>query len=93
MCTIRRTSTDNSSSIFKNIFDSVNYQYIKNLYCIGNKSFGAYTYDINSIQENTNIYDSAKNSNTLLIKEALHIKLKKSILNCLKASKELQLFN
>ena len=51
-------------------------------------------YDINSIQENTNITDSAKNWNTLLIKEALHIKLKKPILNsALKASKELQLFN
>ena len=67
---------------------------IKILYCIGNKSFDAYTYDINSIQENTNIIDLAKNWNTLLIKEALYIKLKKPVLNNnLKASKELQLFN
>ena len=44
-------------------------------------SFGAYTYDISSFQENTNIIDSATNWNTLLIKEALHIKLKKPILN------------
>ena len=43
-------------------------------------SFGAYTYDISSFQENTNIIDSATNWNTLLIKEALHIKLKKPIL-------------
>ena len=53
-----------------------------------------YTHDINSIQENTNIIDSAKNWNTLLIKQALHIKLKKPDLNSgLKASKELQLLN
>ena len=46
---------------------------------------------INSIQE----IDSATNWNTLLIKEGLHLKLKKPVLNSdLKASKELfQLFN
>ena len=87
-------ATNNSSSVFNHISDCVNYQYIKNLHCTGNKSFDAYTYDINSIQENTNIINSAKNWNTLLIKEALHIKLKTPILNGgLKASKELQLFN
>ena len=48
----------------------------------------------NSIAENTNIMDSVTNWNTSLIKELLHIKLKKSVLNSgLKASKELQLFN
>ena len=67
---------------------------LKILYCIGNKSFDPYTYDINSIQENTNIIDLAKNWNTLLIKESLQIKLKKAVLNNgLKASKDLQLFN
>ena len=69
-------------------------KYIKNLHCIGNKLFDAYAYDINSIQENTNIIDSGKNWNILLLKEALYIKLKKPILNSgSKASKELQLFN
>ena len=48
---------------------------------VGNKSFDAYKYDLNSIQENTNIIDSAKNWITLLIKEKFHIKLKKSVLN------------
>ena len=48
-------ATDNGSSVFNHISDCANYQYIKNLHCIGNKSFDAYTYDINSIQENTNI--------------------------------------
>ena len=67
---------------------------LKILYCIGNKSFDPYTYDINSIQENTNIIDLAKNWNTLLIKESLQIKLKKPVLNNgLKAPKDLQLFN
>ena len=48
----------------------------------------------NSIPENINIIDSVTNWNTSLIKEVLHIKLKKSVLNSgLKASKELQLFN
>ena len=87
-------TANNGSSVFNHISDCANYQYIKNLFCIGNKSFDTYTYDINSIQENTNIIDSAKNWNTLLMKEALHIKLKKPVLNSgLKASKELQLFN
>ena len=87
-------AADNSSSVFHHISDYVNYQYIKNLYYIGNKSFDAYTYDTNSTQENTNIIDSAKNWNTLFTKEALHSDLKKPILNSgLKASKELQLFN
>ena len=46
-----------------------------------------------SFPENINI-DSVTNWNTSLIKEVLHIKLKKSVLNSgLKASKELQLFN
>ena len=58
-----------------------------------NKSFDAYTFNINSIQENTNINDSVTNWNTLLIKETLHIKLKKPVLNSgLKTWKELQLF-
>ena len=48
---------------------------------VGNKSFDASTYDLNSIQENTNIIDSAKNWNALLIKETFHIKLKELILN------------
>ena len=48
---------------------------------VGNKSFDAYKYDLNSIQENTNIIDSAKNGITLLIKEKFHIKLKKPVLN------------
>ena len=48
---------------------------------VGNKSFDSYTYDLNSIQENTNIIDSAKNWNTSLIKETFHIKLKEPILN------------
>ena len=62
--------------------------------CIVNASFDAYTYNINSIQENTNIIDSATNWNTLLIKKALHIRLKKPVLNSgLKASNELQLVN
>ena len=47
-----------------------------------------------SFPENINIIDSVTNWNTSLIKEVLHIKLKKSVLNSgLKASKELQLFN
>ena len=87
-------ATDNSSSVFNHISDCANYQYMTTLYGIGNKSFDAYKYDINSIQENTNIIDSAKNWNTFLIKERLHIKLKKPVLNSgLKASKVLQLFN
>ena len=87
-------ATDNSSSVFNHMPDCANYQYIKILYCIGNKSFDAYTYDIDSIQENTNIIDSAKNLNTLLTKEALHIKLKKPVVNSgLKTLKELQLFD
>ena len=58
--------------------------------CIENKSFGMYTYSINLIQENANIIDSATNWSTLMIKEALHIKLKKPALNSgLKESKEL----
>ena len=82
-------ANDNGSSVFNHI-----YRYIKNVYGIVNKSFDAHTYDINSIQEKTNIINSAKNWNTLLIKEALHIKLKKPVFNSgLKASKELQLFN
>ena len=61
---------------------------------IGNKSFDAYTYDINSIQKNTNIIDSAKNWNILLIKEVLNIKMKIPILKSgLKASKELRLLS
>ena len=41
-----------------------------------------------------NITASATNWDTLLIEEALHIKLKKAVSNSgLKASKELQLFN
>ena len=36
--------------------------------------------DTNSIQEIANIIDSATNWNTRLIKEALHIELKKSVL-------------
>ena len=53
-----------------------------------------YTYNISSIQENTNIIDSAVNWNTLLMKEALHLKLRKPVLNGgLKATKELQLCN
>ena len=70
--------------------DCVSQQYIKNLYCIENKSFDAYTYNINSIQENTNIIDSASNWNTLLIKEAFHVQQKKPVLNSgLKASKDI----
>ena len=64
-------ATDNGSSVFNHISDCANYQYIKNLHCIENKSFDSYTYDINYIQENTSIIDSARNWNTLLIKEAL----------------------
>ena len=87
-------ATNKGCSIFNHISDCTNYQYIKSLYCIGNKSFDVYTHDINSIQENTNIVDSAKNWNTLLIKQVLHIKLKKPDLNSgLKASKELQLLS
>ena len=51
-----------------------------------------YMYDKYYIQENRNIIDSAKNWNTLLTKQELHIKLKKSVLKKgLKATKELQL--
>ena len=78
---------DNSSSVFNQISDCANYQYIKNLYCIENKSLDACTYNINSIQENTNIIDSAMNWNSLLVEVALQIKLKKPVLNSdLKAS-------
>ena len=91
---IEEHASDNSSSVFNHISDCANCQYMKTLHGIGNKSFDAYKYDINSIQENTNITDSAKNWNTFLIKETLHIKLKKPVLNSvLKASKVLQLFN
>ena len=87
-------ATENGSSVFNHISDYANYQYLKSLYCIGNKSFDAYMYDVNSTQENKNIADSARNWYTLFIKQTLHIKLKKPILNSgLKASKELQLFN
>ena len=41
-------ATDNGSSVFNHISDCSTYQYRKNLYYIGNKSFDAYTYDINS---------------------------------------------
>ena len=67
---------------------------LKILYCVGNKSFDPYAYDINSIQKNTNIIDLAKNWNTLLIKGSLQIKLKKPVLkNSLKTPKDIQLFN
>ena len=89
-----QTELNRIKKIINHIYDCANYQYMKNLYCTGNKSFHPYAYDINSIQENTNIIDSAINWKTLLIKEMLHIKLKKPVLNNgLKASKELQLFN
>ena len=43
---------------------------------------------------NSKIIDSSNNWNLLLYKEALHIKIRKSILNNgLKASRDLQLFN
>ena len=87
-------ATNNGSSVVNHISDCANYQYIKNAYGIVNKSFDVNKYDVNSIQENTNIIDSAKNWDTLMIKEALHIKLKKRVFNSgLKASKKLQLFN
>ena len=73
-------ATNDGSSVFNHICDCANYQYIKNLYCIENKSFDAYTYNINSIQESTNIIDLSTNWNTLLKKEALHLKLEKPVL-------------
>ena len=46
------------------------------------------------LSKKTHIIDSTKNWDTLMIKEALHIKLKKRVFNSgLKASKKLQLFN
>ena len=49
---------------------------------------------IELVLSNTKVIDSSKNWNLLLYKEALHIKIRKSILNNgLKASRELQLFN
>lgn len=51
-------------------------------------------YDKNYVEENTNNTDSITTWNTVLIKEALHIKPKKPVLNSsLQASKELRLFN
>ena len=85
---LEKHATYNDSLVFNYIYDGANHQYIKNLYCIGNKSFHAYTYDINSIPEDTNIIGSTTNWNTLLIKETLHIKLQKPVLSSgLKASK------
>ena len=78
---LKEHATKNGSSVFNHTSDSAKYQYIKNLYCIENKSFDAYTYDNSNIQENTNIIDSAQNWTPLLKKEELHIKLKKLILN------------
>ena len=78
MCVqLEEHTTDNGSSVFNHISDCANYQYAKNLYCIGSK------YDINSIQEKPNIIGSAKNWNTLLI----------ILNSGLKAAKQLQLFN
>ena len=60
-------ATDNGSSVFNQISDCVNYQYIKNVYGIGNESFDVYTHEY----ENINIVDSAKNWNTLINKEGV----------------------
>ena len=91
---LQERATGNSSSVFNQISDCANYQFTKSLYCIKNKSFDACTYNINSIQENTNIIEKATNWNPLLVKETLQIKLKKPVLNSdLKASAQLQLFN
>ena len=71
---------DNGNSVFNHMFECTNYKkYIKNLHCMGNKSFDTYKYEINSIQENTNTIDSAASWNTLLIKETLRIKLMKPV--------------
>ena len=43
-------ASNNGSSVFNRTSDCANYQYIKNLYRIENKSFDANTYNINSIQ-------------------------------------------
>lgn len=50
-------ATDIGISVFNHIYDCANYQFIKNLYGIGNKSFDAHTYDINSIPEILSIID------------------------------------
>ena len=85
-------ATNRNSSVFIYVSDCANYQYIKNLHCICNNSFDMYMYDKYYIQENPNIIDCAKNWNTLLTKQELHIKLKKSVLKKgLKATKDLQL--
>ena len=87
-------TTDNGSLVFNTISDFANCQCTKNLYCVENKSFDAYRYNITSMQENKTITDSATNWNTLFKKVALYIKRKKPDLNSgLKTSKELQLFD
>ena len=47
---LEKHATYNDSLVFNYIYGA-NHQYIKNLYCIGHKSFHAYTYGINSIPE------------------------------------------
>lgn len=52
------------------------------------------TYNINCVEDNTSIIDTSDNWSILLIKEALHIKRHKPILNSgLKASRDLFLFS
>ena len=58
-------ATDNGSSVYNQISDCVNYQYIKNVYGIGNESFDVYTHEY----ENINIVDLVKNWNTLIKKK------------------------
>ena len=73
---LEERGTDKDSSVFNQISDCVNYQYIKkNLYCINKILFDTYPYDKNFIQENLNIIDSAMNWTTLLIKKGVVHKL------------------
>ena len=62
-------ASDKESSDFWHNVDCANYQLINNLYCINRNLFDTCMYDKNSIQENRNIIDSARNWNVLLIKK------------------------
>ena len=85
---------DKDSAIFHHISLCINYSHLKSLFSYDNPSFKELEFDITTVQNYTNISDTALNWNILLFKEVLYIKQKNPELNNgLKAPKESQLFN
>ena len=85
--------TTSESAIRSHLGNCKEIQYLLNIFTMQMQEFDTRSILINLVKENTRIIDSHDNWSILLIKEALHIKRLKPLLNNgLKASRELRLF-